>query len=320
MVNMGLSLKETRAVGGLADVLYDFLPGSGRAVWKGHINFGTVAAKVGVANLWPGGSKRPAINALLAQTLEHQRSLFQPLILEIIRSGIAYREKNGKPITTAELDALNGHIYQIGFKIPELWDRSFRDSLARSTTESAQQSFHEAEQELQQSSLRSRRSDELRRLKELFFQLSAEADRNKAGVSLEGLLNRLFLVYEMSPRPPFKIIGEQIDGSFLLDGQVYLVEAKWEKEPLSEGPLLVLRGKIEGKSTFTRGVFIALNDVTADARHAITQGKSPSFFVMNGYDLLMILSEAIDLTEFLRQRVRLLAEEGRMCVPFAELP
>ncbi len=52
---MPLSLKETRAVSGLADVLYDFLPGSGRAIWKGHINFGTVAAKVGLANFWPGG-------------------------------------------------------------------------------------------------------------------------------------------------------------------------------------------------------------------------------------------------------------------------
>jgi hypothetical protein len=40
---------------------------------------------------------------------------------------------------------------------------------------------------------------------------------------------------------------------------------------------------------------------------------------MNGHDLMMILSEAISLTEFLRQRVRLLAEEGRMFAPFSEL-
>jgi len=52
---------------------------------------------------------------------------------------------------------------------------------------------------------------------------------------------------------------------------------------------------------------------------AITRGKAPSFFVMNGHDLMMILSEAISLTDFLRKRVRLLAEEGRVCVPFSEL-
>jgi hypothetical protein len=64
---------------------------------------------------------------------------------------------------------------------------------------------------------------------------------------------------------------------------------------------------------------IALNDVSAPARDAITRGKPPSFFVMNGHDLTMILSEAISLPEFLRKRVRLLAEEGRMCVHFSEL-
>jgi hypothetical protein len=105
----------------------------------------------------------------------------------------------------------------------------------------------------------------------------------------------------------------------LLDGEVYLMESKWEKAPLPEADLLIFRGKIEGKSTFTRGVFIALNDVSEPARNAITRGKAPSFFVMNGHDLLMILSEAISLEDFLRMRVRLLAEEGRVCVPFSGL-
>jgi hypothetical protein len=33
----------------------------------------------------------------------------------------------------------------------------------------------------------------------------------------------------------------------------------------------------------------------------------------------MILSEEIGLTDFLRMRMRLLAEEGSVCVPFSEL-
>jgi hypothetical protein len=115
------------------------------------------------------------------------------------------------------------------------------------------------------------------------------------------------------------VTGEQIDGSFELADQVYLVESKWERHALSEADLLVFRGKIEGKSTFTRGVFIALNDISAAARDAITRGKAPSFFVMNGHDLMMILSGAITLPDFLRHRVRLLAEEGKVCVPFSDL-
>jgi hypothetical protein len=164
-----------------------------------------------------------------------------------------------------------------------------------------------------------RHSQVLAGLKEEFFQLAVEKDRNKAGLALEQLLNRLFDLYQLRPRAPFRVVGEQIDGSFELEGHIYLLEAKWEKEPLPEADLLVFRGKIEGKSTFTRGVFVALNDVSLPARDAITRGKAPSFFVVNGHDLSMILSEAVPLTDFLRKRVRLLAEEGRVCVPFLEL-
>jgi hypothetical protein len=156
-------------------------------------------------------------------------------------------------------------------------------------------------------------------LKEEFFQLAAEKDRNKAGLAFEGFLNRLFEIFQLRPRQPYRIVGEQIDGAFELDGHIYLVEAKWENHPLPEADLLVFRGKIEGKSTFTRGVFVALNGISTQARFAITQGKAPSFFVIDGHDIMMILSEAISLPDLLRRRVRLLAEEGRVCVAFSEL-
>ena len=168
-------------------------------------------------------------------------------------------------------------------------------------------------------SAQQRRSQVLRQFKETFLHLAAESDRNKAGLALEQLLNRLFEIFDLQPRQPFRVIGEQIDGSFELEGQIYLLESKWEKHALPEAELLIFRGKIESKSTFTRGVFIALNDISGPARDAITRGKAPSFFVMNGHDLLMVLSEAISLTDFLKQRIRLLAEEGRVSVPFAEL-
>jgi hypothetical protein len=173
--------------------------------------------------------------------------------------------------------------------------------------------------QLKEQQLAQRRSQELAQLKEEFLQLAAESDRRKAGLALEKLLNRLFGLFDLQPRQAFRITGEQIDGSFELDGDIYLLESKWEKEALPEADLLVFRGKVEGKSTFTRGVFIALNDVTPEARDAITRGKAPSFFVMNGHDLIMVLCGAITLTDFLRQRRRLLGEQGRVCVPFSEL-
>ena len=163
------------------------------------------------------------------------------------------------------------------------------------------------------------RSSVIRRLYDEFDGLSKEKDRNKAGLALEGLLNRLFDIFQLKPRQPFRVIGEQIDGSFELDNEIYLLESKWENHPSPEADLLVFKGKIDSKSPFTRGVFIALNDISPQARDAITRGKILPFFVMNGHDLVMILSETMSLTDFLRKRMRLLAEEGRVCVPFADL-
>jgi hypothetical protein len=163
------------------------------------------------------------------------------------------------------------------------------------------------------------RSQVLAELKEAFLKLATMTDRNAAGLKLEKLLNRLFAAFQLRPREPFRVVGEQIDGSFELDSNIYLLESKWENSPLAEAPLLVFDGKIRSKSTFTRGVMIALGGVSAPATDAITRGKTPSFFVMNGYDLIMILSEEMPLDEFLRRRVRLLAEQGRMFVPFSDL-
>jgi hypothetical protein len=162
-------------------------------------------------------------------------------------------------------------------------------------------------------------SSRLAELRDQFYGLAAETDRAKAGLAMETLLHRLFVLFELHPRQPFRVVGEQIDGSFELDGDIYLLESKWEQKPSPEADLLVFAGKVGKKSTFTRGVFIALNGISHQAKIAITQGMAPSFFVMDGHDLTMVLNEAISLPEFLRCRVRLLAEEGLVSVPFSEL-
>src|SRR5260221_4990206 len=56
-----------------------------------------------------------------------------------------------------------------------------------------------------------------------------------------------------------------------------------------------------------------------DAPDAITRGKQPNFFVVDGYDIMMLLEDDPELPVFLRRRHRLLAEEGRVCVSYVEL-
>ena len=163
------------------------------------------------------------------------------------------------------------------------------------------------------------REGQLTSLRAQLDQLQSQPDRQAAGLALEQILNRLFALDGLAPREPFCVVGEQIDGSFELDHETYLVEAKWEEQPLSESGLLVFRGKIEGKSIYTRGVLIAMNGISKKAEDAITRGKQPSFFIVDGYDLKMVLSDDVGLKDFLRQRRRLLAEEGLVVAPYGQL-
>jgi hypothetical protein len=315
-----LTLKESKAITDLAQFLYDFLPGSGFSKWKGHVSFKTVSSKVGLGDFWQPGSKLPMITSLLRQTLELRRHLFEPLILEIVRAGILYKEKSGYPLRPKDIDILNGLIFEVGFKFPDLWDPNFRNSLNINSTQRAQEIVDTAiKEEKIREALQSKKVNKFLELKDQYFGLFNESDRPKAGIAFEKVLNRLFALLGLSPREPFKIVGEQIDGSFELDYETYILEAKWHKDPIPEADLLIFRGKIEGKSAYTRGVFISVSGISEEARISIMRGKQPTFFIVDGYDLTMILSEHIGLIEFLRQRRRILAEEGLVIVPYQEL-
>lgn len=317
---MAITLKESRAATDMAELLYDFLPGSGSAKWKGHVSFRTVAENVGVGEFWQPGSKTPMIRALLEKTLERHRDKFEPLILQIVRGGIAYRQKHGNPITPNEIDQLNGLILELGFKFPELWDPSFKTALEMDAGERAKKHVDAAlrEKELRESQ-RTKRAIELEKLKTDFFLLHQMTDRQTAGRRLQSILTRLFELNELQPRKPFRVVGEEIDGSFILDHELYLLEAKWEKKPTPESDLLVFLGKVTGKSAFSRGVFISVNGISEPAKEAIVRGKQPNFFVIDGYDLTMLLSDNIELKAFLRQRRDLLADEGEVVVPYNKL-
>jgi hypothetical protein len=61
-----LPFREAQTIEDLADLLYDFLPGSG----NNKTAFPVAAQQAGVAEFWQAGSKRPAIVQLLSATRE----------------------------------------------------------------------------------------------------------------------------------------------------------------------------------------------------------------------------------------------------------
>ncbi len=312
---MSTSLKEAHIATEMAKLLYHFLPGSGSGQWTGHVSFQTVADDVGVGDFWQGGSKEPAISALLEKTLSQRRSLFEKLILTIVSEAMKYRKKNGKPITRGEIETLNGLIIEVGFKIPALWAPDYLTSLDGNLHQRAKanvdQAMAEGELRASEQSDRAKITDAL---KQSFYALSMETDRQAVGLAFEKLLNELFAVFDLEPRPAFRLKGEQIDGSFSLDNEIYLVEAKWHKEPLPKTVLGAFRDTVSAKSSITRGVFISVNGITEDAKDAITRGQAANFFVVDGYDLTLVMEGQVDLPDLLRWKLRRLAEEGHVFV------
>jgi Restriction endonuclease len=310
---MALPLKQVTALNGIAAILADILPYSGAFDDRGQITYRSIARELGVGGYWEKMSKTPGLARLMERILEQRRDVFEGFIIRSVKEGLRYREKNGRPVRRAEIEKLNGLIREVGFKFPELWDESFLAALDSGLHERARENLA-AEKQAEKIKVEKSASTkaELSALSSEFYALLRATDRQAAGYTFEKILNRLFALSGLDPREPFKITGEQIDGSFELDHEIYLVEAKWEQAAANEGKLLVFRGKIEGKSQFTRGVFISLNGITSEAEQAITKGKQPNFFTVDGYDLSVVMQGHIGLADLFRRKLRKLAEEGRI--------
>src|SRR5919106_3968202 len=152
-------------------------------------------------------------------------------------------------------------------KIPELWDRAFLDSLpgpAQESTPDAPPPSPRARPDPRSS---------MSALHDRFLALYGETDRAKAGREFEPLLNDLFTAWDLAPSQNYRVVGEEIDNSIVLDGDTYLLEKKWIAERTEAPALYAFRQKVASKSAYTRGVFIAVEGFTAGAITALGTGQ-----------------------------------------------
>src|SRR5690606_20880485 len=128
------------------------------------------------------------------------------------------------------------------------------------------------------------------------------------GYAFERFLCGLFEAYGLAPQEPFRLRGEQIDGSFQFGNDTYLVEAKWHGSPIGVADLHVFHGKIEQKAAWTRGLFVSNSGFSEDGLAAFGRGKR--VICMDGLDLYDLLDREIPLNQVLERKVRRAAETG----------
>ena len=131
---------------------------------------------------------------------------------------------------------------------------------------------------------------------------------HERGYAFESFLSKLFNAYGLKAREGFRNRGEQIDGSFDLDGEIYLVEAKWHAARIGAAELFTFQGKIDQKAAWARGLFISDSGFTEEGLHAFGRGKR--LVCMDGLDLSDALDKALPINHVISRKVRHAAETG----------
>lgn len=305
---MTITLKQSQAIAQIAEIISTFLPKTPHPFADQSLSFPSVAARLGLTAYWPAGSKKSAIIKLLEATLENRSGEFCRLLTEIVRGGIRHRSTKTKPpIAREEIEQLNREIEKVGFKIPEFWDVHFLNNFA-----SAKVPNH-----VPGSSLTVATEKSLQQLRTDFYELQAMPPQAR-GFAFERFLRVLFDANDLKGRSSFRLVGEQIDGSFTMNDITYLIEAKWENKLLDVTPLLAFRSQVE-KTEWSRGLFISYSGFSEDACTAFSRTGKLNLIGMSGQDLHFILEGKMGLIDAIRAKLARAGEGGGFMVSVQKL-
>ncbi len=305
---MTLALGPTQVLFQLADALYAFLPGKPHPYADPRISFRGIAADLRLGQFWRDGSKLPAICGLLTGTFEANKGRFASLVLEVVRRGLIYREGK-EPIRRTELDNINALLLKLGLRVKDLVDPTFLESLPGSPRPDAVRPASAAVPAADTARAGALSSEALSTLQGKLKSLTALAPVTR-GFAFEGFLNELFSGCGLAPRNSFRLVGEQIDGSFHHAGQTYLVEAKWEARRTGQDDLLVFSGKVAGKAQWSRGAYISLTGYSSDGLDAFARGKQTNIICFDGLDLYYVLEGRVSMSKLIAMKARRAAESN----------
>jgi hypothetical protein len=158
----------------------------------------------------------------------------------------------------------------------------------------------------------------LEKLKAEYAELIKETNAQKRGYKLEKILKGLFEIFDLDPRASFKLIGEQIDGAFTFDNTDYLLEAKWQKDPVDVGDLDRLQAKVSRKLENTLGLYVSVNGYSEDGLEAFKNNR-PHLYLVDGADLMAVLENRIDLQSLLKRKKREASQTGNIYLKIWEI-
>lgn len=137
------------------------------------------------------------------------------------------------------------------------------------------------------------------------------------GFKFEEFLKQMFEEFGLLASGRIRRKGEEIDGSFVLDGNNYLLEAKYRNNQSSASDLHIFQGKIAERPTWTRGLFVSFSGFTPECFSAFGNGKS--IICMDSTDIFEALDNEWPVDELIRRKVRFASEHAEAFVPARHL-
>ena len=175
--------------------------------------------------------------------------------------------------------------------------------------ESREQKQRELAQKAELAKMEHERSESFRRQLELllmmFDESAAGKDEQRRGYFLQDLLNRTFDLHDIPVMSSFTRNngGEQIDGAFKLDGWHYIVECRWRKKLGDIRELDGLSGQVGRSGKQTMGVLLSINGWSTNVVALLKQNPDKNIFLVDGYDLRMVLTGEVDLIDLLMAKI-----------------
>lgn len=139
------------------------------------------------------------------------------------------------------------------------------------------------------------------------------------GFAFERFLDDMFSTFGLTPRKSFRLVGEQIDGSFTLTNETYLVEAKWQDAKIGNRDLQGFSGTVRAKSSWARGLYVSYSGFSNEGLTAFEHGDATRIICIDGLELWQIVNHKLDLKEVLSLKTRRAAETGKAHVTIRDM-
>ncbi|MEP2234696.1 MAG: restriction endonuclease [Alteripontixanthobacter sp.] len=234
-------------------------------------------------------------------------------------SQLGSRSDRGYRIFQTMLDRLQNWTYFDPYwfeKVEKLNERSARAKLETLRQSVLNRNLQVSRQQKQASTTKTQaaKSNDLSQLKNVFAKIyGTEMSAQARGRLFEDFLKLTFDKQGVQMGEPFRIIGEQIDGSFKFEGENYIVEAKWQDPSTATNQLYGFAFKVDGKM-HGRGVFISVNGYSNESIKAVVHGKHIKTILIDGQDISFVLEGQISLAEMLDFKIRAAQTRGEVYV------